>query len=308
MYIFQVLEYFHFCYFTYWRLFNDVYLPATWKGKHEIQWSLCFGPGFRNEERKSEKHLLNNILLLIFLSRLSLGLCSRCRCELSASETLDRCRVWSPARPLCLHLLSPQSLCDLKALCWCEKAVVVSCRPAWRPPASPIHPRAFPGGCLCVECSTPWSLEPNGVWERGLGFFSLCSAVQTCCHTAERDDSPESPLHLYFCLSVCYTSVYLSACLSALFTVCLLHSLSHCPSFFPSLSFPPSFLLPFNHSFTFPSLPSFLPYFPSPPFLPPCLLSFPSYLVLSSLISPTFVFLPSSVSLPAFPSFLISFP
>lgn len=134
MYIFQVLEYFHFCYFTYWRLFNDVYLPATWKGKHEIQWSVCFGPGFRNEERKSEKHLLNNILLLIFLSRLSLGLCSRCRCELSASETLDRCRVWSPARPLCLHLLSPQSLCDLKALCWCEKAVVVSCRPAWRPP------------------------------------------------------------------------------------------------------------------------------------------------------------------------------
>lgn len=134
MYIFQVLEYFHFCYFTYWRLFNDVYLPATWKGKHEIQWSVCFGPGFRNEERKSEKHLLNNILLLIFLSRLSLGLRSRCRCELSASETLDRCRVWSPARPLCLHLLSPQSLCDLKALCWCEKAVVVSCRPAWRPP------------------------------------------------------------------------------------------------------------------------------------------------------------------------------
>lgn len=70
-------------------------------------------------------------------------------------------------------------------MCWCKSGVVVSCRPTWHPSASPIHLQAFLGGCLCVECSTPWSLGPNGVWERGLGFFSLCSAVQTrCCHTA----------------------------------------------------------------------------------------------------------------------------
>lgn len=49
--------------------------------------------------------------------------------------------------------------------------------------ASLASPYVQVWGCLCVECSAPWSLGPNGVWERDLGFFSLCSAVQTCCHT-----------------------------------------------------------------------------------------------------------------------------
>ena len=192
-------------------------------------------------------------------------------------------RLVSCQASLSPSLVSTASPCDLKALCWCEKAVVVSCCPAWRPPASPIHPRAFPGGCLCVECSTPWSLEPNGVWERGLGFFSLCSAVQTCCHTAERDDSPESPLHLYFCLSACYTSVCS--------IYCLLRSLS-----VTSLSFVLPFL--FLSSLLSSSLPFFLPR----------LLSFSSYLVLSSLISPTFFFLPSSFPfLPPLPYVFLSF-
>lgn len=129
-------------------------------------------------------------------------------------------------RPLvsCQDSLSPSlvfavSLCNLEALCWCEKAVVVSDRPVWRPPASPIHPGAFPGGCLCVECSTPWSLGPNGVWERGLGFFSLCSAVQTCCHTAAPATSFSVwitilPWFLSVCLSVCYVQClsHLSVC------------------------------------------------------------------------------------------------
>lgn len=86
--------------------------------------------------------------------------------------------------PVSPSIVSPECPCNLEALCWSEKAVVVPCRPAWCPPASPIHCRAVPGGCLCVECSTPWSLEPDGVWERSLGFLSLRSAVQTCCHIA----------------------------------------------------------------------------------------------------------------------------
>lgn len=147
--------------------------------------------------------------------------------------------------------------------------------------------------------------------ERGAWASSAC--VQLYKHAATRPSETTRLNHRFtftsVCLSVTRLSICLPVCLLYLLSVCYIHYLSHhCPSFFPSSSFPPSFLLPFNHSFTFPSLPSFLPYFPSPPFLPPCLLSFPSYLVLSSLISPTFVFLPSSVSFPAFPSFLISFP
>lgn len=87
-------------------------------------------------------------------------------------------------------------------MCWCKSAVVVFFRPTWHPSASPIHLQALLGGCLCAECSTPWSLGPNGVWERGLGFFSLCSAVQTrCCHTA---NSFYSLLYFYSRLYVCY--------------------------------------------------------------------------------------------------------
>lgn len=147
--------------------------------------------------------------------------------------------------------------------------------------------------------------------ERGAWASSAC--VQLYKHAATRPSETTRLNHRFTFTSVCLSVTRLSICLPVcqlyLLSVCYIHYLSHhCPLFFPSSSFPPSFLLPFNHSFTFPSLPSFLPYFPSPPFLPPCLLSFPSYLVLSSLISPTFVFLPSSVSLPAFPSFLISFP
>ena len=214
-------------------------------------------------------------------------------------------RLVSCQASLSPSLVSTASPCDLKALCWCEKAVVVSCRPAWRPPASPIHPRAFPGGCLCVECSTPWSLEPNGVWERGLGFFSLCSAVQTCCHTAERDDSPESPLHLYFCLSACYTSVCLLYLLSVTFTIC------HITVFRSSLPFP--FLPPFFFPSLLPSPPpfllfisgSFIPYLPHF-FLSSLFLSFPasSSLCISVFLS-SFPFpsllssLPSLLSCPA---------
>lgn len=131
----------------------------------------------------------------------------------------------------CQPSLSPflVSLCNLEALCWCEKAVVVSCWPAWRPPASPIHPGAFPGGCLCVECSTPWSLRPNGVWERGLGFFSLCSAVQTCCHTAA--------LALSLSARITISPLLLSVHLSAPFTICHITFLSFFLSFFHCITF-----------------------------------------------------------------------
>lgn len=126
----------------------------------------------------------------------------------------NRCKKPShKSHGLCLVIsvcISAISVCNLLALCWCERALVASCRPTWHPPASPIHLQAFLGGCLCVECSTPWSLGPNGVWERGLGFFSLCSAVQTrCCHAATPSFSAQN--HCYAFISV-FMSVPITIC------------------------------------------------------------------------------------------------